>query len=112
MLMVDDAALEDFTGLTDVKEEQKNAVVIGLAPNMFNYSELNKAFRWAYLQHSNLLVGPTSVARDWSYSGQWVTWLQCLGMCQLVVLKMGNNVLEEPDGSVLGVEANFYTDIE
>ena len=51
MLMVDDAALEDFTGLTDVKEEEKNAVVIGLAPNMFNYSELNKAFRLVYLQH-------------------------------------------------------------
>jgi hypothetical protein len=43
--MVDDAALEDFTGLTDVKEEEQNAVVIGLAPNMFNYSHLNKAFR-------------------------------------------------------------------
>jgi hypothetical protein len=26
-------------------------------------------------------------------------------MCQLVVLKMGNNVLEEPDGSILGIEA-------
>lgn len=61
--MVDDAALEDFAGLTDVKEEEKNAVVIGLAPNMFNYSELNKAFRWVYLQHSNLLVGTTYVTR-------------------------------------------------
>jgi hypothetical protein len=45
MLMVDDAALEDFTGLTDFKEEEKNAVVVGLAPNLFNYNELNKAFR-------------------------------------------------------------------
>jgi len=45
MLMVDEAALEDFTGFTEVKEEEKNAVVIGLAPDMFNYSELNKAFR-------------------------------------------------------------------
>lgn len=43
--MVDDAALEDFTGFTDIKEDEKNAVVIGLAPSMFNYSELNKAFR-------------------------------------------------------------------
>lgn len=43
--MVDDAALEDFAGFTDIKEEEKNAVVVGLAPNMFNYNELNRAFR-------------------------------------------------------------------
>jgi hypothetical protein len=48
MLMVDDAALEDFSGLTGIKEEEQNAVVIGLAPNMFNYSQLNKAFRCVY----------------------------------------------------------------
>jgi hypothetical protein len=45
MLMVDDAALEDFSGLTDYGEEEQNAVVIGLAPGMFNYRQLNKAFR-------------------------------------------------------------------
>jgi hypothetical protein len=44
MLMVDDAALEDFSGLTNYGEEKQNAVVIGLAPDMFNYSQLNKAF--------------------------------------------------------------------
>jgi len=27
-----------------------------------------------------------------------------LGICQLVVLKMGYNVLEEPNGSILGIE--------
>ncbi|XP_021924717.1 haloacid dehalogenase-like hydrolase domain-containing protein 2 isoform X2 [Zootermopsis nevadensis] len=45
MLMVDDAALEDFSGLTDYGEEEQNAVVIGLAPSMFNFSQLSKAFR-------------------------------------------------------------------
>jgi len=49
MLMVEDAALEDFSGLTDYKEEEQNAVVIGLAPNMFNYRQLNKAFRYVEL---------------------------------------------------------------
>jgi hypothetical protein len=56
MLMVDDAALEDFSGLTDFKEEEQNAVVIGLAPNKFNYGQLNKAFRCVALKHSNLLL--------------------------------------------------------
>jgi hypothetical protein len=55
MLLVDDAALEDFSGLTDFKEEEQNAVVIGLAPNMFNYGQLNKAFRCVELKHSNPL---------------------------------------------------------
>jgi hypothetical protein len=71
---------------------------------MFNYSELNKAFRWVYLQHSNLMVGTANVTRDWRYSEQWLSRLQCLGMCQLVILKMGNSVLEEPDGFILGIK--------
>lgn len=43
MLLIDPAAMEDFQDL--VKDESPNAVVIGLAPNKFNYDELNKAFR-------------------------------------------------------------------
>ena len=49
MLMLEQEALEDFAGLTDFKEDEQNAVVIGLAPSMFNYLELNKAFRWAFI---------------------------------------------------------------
>ncbi|PSN47268.1 Haloacid dehalogenase-like hydrolase domain-containing protein 2 [Blattella germanica] len=45
MLMLEQEALEDFPGFTDFKEDEQNAVVIGLAPSMFNYPELNKAFR-------------------------------------------------------------------
>ncbi|KAJ4442845.1 haloacid dehalogenase-like hydrolase domain-containing protein 2 [Periplaneta americana] len=45
MLLVDDAALEDFSGLTECGENEQNAVVIGLAPDKFNYLDLNKAFR-------------------------------------------------------------------
>lgn len=55
MLMLEKEALEDFPGLTDFKEDEQNAVVIGLAPNMFNYPELNKAFRL-------LLKGATLIA--------------------------------------------------
>jgi hypothetical protein len=54
--MVDDAALEDFSGLTDFKEEERNAVVVGLAPNMFNYGQLNKAFRCVGLKNSNIIL--------------------------------------------------------
>ncbi|XP_063336898.1 haloacid dehalogenase-like hydrolase domain-containing protein 2 isoform X3 [Pelmatolapia mariae] len=42
LLLVEDSALEDFTG---IETSEPNAVVIGLAPDHFNYSTLNKAFR-------------------------------------------------------------------
>ncbi|XP_061590368.1 haloacid dehalogenase-like hydrolase domain-containing protein 2 [Cololabis saira] len=42
MLLVEDSALEDFTG---VVTSEPNAVVIGLAPNHFSYQTLNRAFR-------------------------------------------------------------------
>ncbi|XP_048773320.2 haloacid dehalogenase-like hydrolase domain-containing protein 2 [Ostrea edulis] len=41
-LIVDDRALDDFEGI-ETKDE--NAVVIGLAPEMFQYKTLNQAFR-------------------------------------------------------------------
>ncbi|GAB1301874.1 Haloacid dehalogenase-like hydrolase domain-containing protein 2 [Apodemus speciosus] len=42
MLLVDDRALPDFTG---VQTQDPNAVVIGLAPEHFHYQLLNQAFR-------------------------------------------------------------------
>ncbi|PWA26578.1 hypothetical protein CCH79_00000717, partial [Gambusia affinis] len=42
LLLVEDSALEDFTG---IDTSEPNAVVIGLAPDHFNYQTLNKAFR-------------------------------------------------------------------
>ncbi|XP_068190298.1 haloacid dehalogenase-like hydrolase domain-containing protein 2 isoform X2 [Antennarius striatus] len=42
LLLVDDRALEDFTGIDTA---EPNAVVVGLAPDHFNYQTLNKAFR-------------------------------------------------------------------
>uniref|UniRef100_A0A8C6SI28 Haloacid dehalogenase-like hydrolase domain-containing protein 2 n=1 Tax=Neogobius melanostomus TaxID=47308 RepID=A0A8C6SI28_9GOBI len=42
LLLVDDSALEDFTG---IDTSEPNAVVIGLAPEHFNYQTMNKAFR-------------------------------------------------------------------
>ncbi|CAN9504854.1 unnamed protein product [Ophioblennius macclurei] len=42
LLLLEDGALEDFTGL-DTSEP--NAVVVGLAPHCFNYAKLNEAFR-------------------------------------------------------------------
>uniref|UniRef100_G3Q111 Haloacid dehalogenase-like hydrolase domain-containing protein 2 n=1 Tax=Gasterosteus aculeatus aculeatus TaxID=481459 RepID=G3Q111_GASAC len=42
LLLVEDSALQDFTG---IETSEPNAVVIGLAPEQFNYQTLNKAFR-------------------------------------------------------------------
>ncbi|KAL2099909.1 hypothetical protein ACEWY4_004303 [Coilia grayii] len=42
LLLVEDSALEDFSG---IETSDPNAVVIGLAPEHFNYQMLNKAFR-------------------------------------------------------------------
>ncbi|CAG5867269.1 unnamed protein product [Menidia menidia] len=42
LLLVEDSALEDFTG---IDTSEPNAVVVGLAPDHFNYQTLNRAFR-------------------------------------------------------------------
>ncbi|KAK7896427.1 hypothetical protein WMY93_021752 [Mugilogobius chulae] len=42
LLLLDNSALEDFTG---IDTSDPNAVVIGLAPDQFNYHNMNKAFR-------------------------------------------------------------------
>ena len=43
-LMLDDSAMEDFNGL-DCDSGNPNAVVVGLAPSVFDYHHLNVAFR-------------------------------------------------------------------
>ncbi|XP_056146957.1 haloacid dehalogenase-like hydrolase domain-containing protein 2 [Lampris incognitus] len=42
LLLLEDSALEDFTG---IDTSDPNAVVVGLAPDHFDYQSLNKAFR-------------------------------------------------------------------
>uniref|UniRef100_A0AAV2J045 Haloacid dehalogenase-like hydrolase domain-containing protein 2 n=1 Tax=Knipowitschia caucasica TaxID=637954 RepID=A0AAV2J045_KNICA len=42
LLLLEESALEDFTG---IDTSEPNAVVIGLAPDCFNYETMNKAFR-------------------------------------------------------------------
>ncbi|PVD36300.1 hypothetical protein C0Q70_03278 [Pomacea canaliculata] len=42
LLMVDEKALEDFEG---VSTENQDAVVVGLAPEKFDYNTMNQAFR-------------------------------------------------------------------
>ena len=40
--MINDDVMEDFSG---IETSDPNAVVVGLAPNAFNYSTMNKAFK-------------------------------------------------------------------
>lgn len=44
MLLIDKLALEDFSNIPQIKENQ-DSVVIGLAPEHFHYDKLNEAFR-------------------------------------------------------------------
>ena len=43
-LMLEDSALEDFAGI-ECNSKEPSAVVVGVAPSMFDYQHLNKAFR-------------------------------------------------------------------
>lgn len=43
MFLVDPAAMEDFEG---VETSDPNCVVMGLAPDSFNYESLTRAFRY------------------------------------------------------------------
>ena len=43
--LLQDDAMEDFTGLDTTNP---NAVVVGLAPDYFNYEHLNQAFRFKF----------------------------------------------------------------
>lgn len=46
LLLLEEAALEDFEGLPRNSTEI-NAVVVGLAPSKFDYENMNKAFRYS-----------------------------------------------------------------
>ncbi|KAK2818956.1 hypothetical protein Q5P01_024517 [Channa striata] len=87
LLLVEDGALEDFTGIDTT---EPNAVVIGLAPDHFNYQTLNKAFRMIldgapliaihkaryYKRKDGLALGP----------GPFVTGLEYATDCKAVVV--------------------------
>ena len=47
LLLLEDAAREDFAGLggCGAGSEEVDSVVVGLAPSMFDYHHLNRAFR-------------------------------------------------------------------
>lgn len=45
MLIVDDDAMEDFEDVRPSEDTELDSVVVGLAPDSFNYETLTKAFR-------------------------------------------------------------------
>lgn len=45
MMFLEDGASQDFE---DISKDDPNCVLIGLAPNMFNYNDMNKAFRYIF----------------------------------------------------------------
>ncbi|XP_028829887.1 haloacid dehalogenase-like hydrolase domain-containing protein 2 isoform X2 [Denticeps clupeoides] len=87
LLLVEDSALEDFAG---IETADPNAVVIGLAPDHFDYQTLNKAFRLIlggapliaihkaryYKRTDGLALGP----------GPFVTGLEYATDCQAAVV--------------------------
>ncbi|XP_077479409.1 haloacid dehalogenase-like hydrolase domain-containing protein 2 [Stigmatopora argus] len=87
LLLVEESALEDFTG-TDISEP--NAIVIGLAPDHFNYQTMNKAFRLIldgaplfaihkaryYKRKDGLALGP----------GPFVTGLEYAAACKATIV--------------------------
>ncbi|XP_053266991.1 haloacid dehalogenase-like hydrolase domain-containing protein 2 [Pleuronectes platessa] len=87
LLLVEDSALEDFTG---IDTSEPNAVVVGLAPDHFNYQTLNKAFSMIldgapliaihkaryYKQKDGLALGP----------GAFVTGLEYATDCKATVV--------------------------
>ena len=48
LFLIDNAAMEDFEDLVD-SNSSPNAVLVGLAPDKFEYSHLNEAFRYDIL---------------------------------------------------------------
>nr|XP_061836900.1 haloacid dehalogenase-like hydrolase domain-containing protein 2 isoform X2 [Nerophis lumbriciformis] len=87
LLLVEDGALEDFAG---IDTSEPNAVVVGLAPEHFNYQTMNKAFRLLlggapliaihkaryYKRKDGLALGP----------GPFVTGLEYATDCQATVV--------------------------
>ncbi|XP_044746431.1 haloacid dehalogenase-like hydrolase domain-containing protein 2 isoform X3 [Coccinella septempunctata] len=84
LLLLSPEALEDFEGLGCEKEENPNAVLVGLAPNEFHYERLNEAFRCLlngsqliaihagkyYKTESGLSLGPGCFVKGLEYSAQ------------------------------------------
>jgi ribonucleotide monophosphatase NagD (HAD superfamily) len=56
LLLVDKAAEEEFEGLPHNMEGQNNAVLVGLAPKLMEYSVLNQAFRSAINNYNNTIL--------------------------------------------------------
>ncbi|XP_061887708.1 haloacid dehalogenase-like hydrolase domain-containing protein 2 isoform X2 [Entelurus aequoreus] len=87
LLLVEDGALEDFAG---IDTSEPNAVVVGLAPEHFNYQTMNTAFRLVlggapliaihkaryYKRKDGLALGP----------GPFVTGLEYATDCQATVV--------------------------
>lgn len=57
MLLLQQDALQDFEG---IQQDNPNCVVIGLAPDCFNYEQMNKAFRYAAQQHLTTMTAKAS----------------------------------------------------
>ncbi|XP_031781490.1 haloacid dehalogenase-like hydrolase domain-containing protein 2 [Nasonia vitripennis] len=81
LLLIDDAAIEDFEDLVK-SETSQNAVLVGLAPEKFNYKYLNDAFRLLldgapliaihegrfYKRPDGLALGPGAFVKGLEYS--------------------------------------------
>ena len=67
LLLLEQDALSDFQG---IPSEDPNAVVVGLAPQCFNYETLNKAFRWILMKNG-----------DFRWKGQGTPSNDPMGMC-------------------------------
>lgn len=81
MLLIDKLALEDFSNIPQIRENQ-DSVVIGLAPEHFHYDKLNEAFRLLksgakliaihqaryYKTHSGLSLGPGLFVKGLEYA--------------------------------------------
>ncbi|XP_045464402.1 haloacid dehalogenase-like hydrolase domain-containing protein 2 [Harmonia axyridis] len=84
LLLLSPEALEDFEDLGCEKDENPNAVVIGLAPSEFHYERLNDAFRCLqsgskliaihagkyYKRENGLALGPGCFVKGLEYSAQ------------------------------------------
>ncbi|XP_056631802.1 haloacid dehalogenase-like hydrolase domain-containing protein 2 [Diorhabda sublineata] len=84
MLMLEQAALEDFEGIACPSTDTPNAVIVGLAPTEFHYEKLNEAFRHLqagaqliaihagkyYKRSDGLALGPGFFVKGLEYSAE------------------------------------------
>lgn len=80
-LMLSESAMEDFSGLTN-ENKPRDAVVVGLAPEKFDYATMNEAFHWLekgakliaihrgryFKRESGLSLGPGAFVRALEYA--------------------------------------------